>query len=197
MEGREIALSQIYNKIIVQRYSTDMGFKALMESVDADLFVVPRERRQYRWNKKKVEELAASLIRGLPIPPIYTFCNENGQLEILDGQQRIMSLYFYYIGKFFKDSKNIPFDYKDLDIENASNFETAWEEKYHNITSTQFFMELNEEKYNISYANLPVEIRRKIDYRTITLTEIKIADGVDVEPILHKIFTNLNCIKEE
>ena len=197
MGNREIVLSQIYNNISVQRYTTDMGFKVLMESVDANLFLVPRNRRQYCWNKKKVEELAASLIRGLPIPPIYTFRSETGRLEVIDGQQRLLSLYFYYIGKFFKSSKNIPFEYKDLDIEHISNFEAAWEEKYHNITSTQFFMELNEEKYDISYANLPVEIRRRIDCRTISIIEIKIADGIDAESTLHKIFTNLNCRKEE
>ena len=163
MERREIPLSQIYNKISIQQYKTDMGFKALVEGVHDNLFVIPEYQRKYRWNKKQVEELAVSLIRDLPIPPIYTFRNENGQLEILDGQQRIMSLYFYYIGKFFRNSKKSVFDYRDLDIENSLNFETALEEKYHNIVPTRFFMELNEGRCDISSASLPVEIKRKID----------------------------------
>ena len=192
MERREIPLSQIYNKISIQQYKTDMGFKALVEGVHDNLFVIPEYQRKYRWSKKQVEELAVSLIRDLPIPPIYTFRNENGQLEILDGQQRIMSLYFYYIGKFFRNSKKSVFDYRDLDIENSINFETALEEKYHNIVPTRFFMELNEGRCDISYASLPVEIKRKIDYRTISIIEIKIADERDLELTLHKIFTNLN-----
>lgn len=192
MKSKEVALSQIYNKISIQQYKTDMGFKALVEGVHDNLFVIPEYQRKYRWSKKQVEELAASLIRDLPIPPIYTFRNEKGQLEILDGQQRIMSLYFYYIGKFFKSSKNSVFDYRDLDVENAENFELALEKKYHNIVPTQFFMEFNEEKCDISYNTLPIDIKRKIDYRTISIIEIKISDGKDLDLTLHKIFTNLN-----
>lgn len=79
-----------------------MGFKALAEGVHDNLFVIPEYQRKYRWTKQQVEELATSLLRDLPIPPIYAFRNENGQLEILDGQQRVMSLYFYYIGRFLR-----------------------------------------------------------------------------------------------
>lgn len=98
----ETSLNEIYRKISIQQYKTDMGFKALAEGVHDNLFVIPEYQRKYRWTKQQVEELATSLLRDLPIPPIYAFRNENGQLEILDGQQRVMSLYFYYIGRFLR-----------------------------------------------------------------------------------------------
>ena len=82
------SILELYNHISVQQYKTDMGFKALVEGVHDNLFVIPEYQRKYRWSKTQVEELASSLIRDLPIPPIYTYRNENGQLEILDGQQR-------------------------------------------------------------------------------------------------------------
>ena len=91
----------------------EMGFKALVEGVHDNLLVIPEYQRKYRWSKEQVEELATSLIRDLPIPPIYTFRNELGQLEILDGQQRVMSLYFYFRGKFFKSPKESVFDYSE------------------------------------------------------------------------------------
>lgn len=187
-----LSLLDIYNQISIQQYKTDMGFKALVEGVHENLFVIPEYQRKYRWNKKQVEELAASLIRDLPIPPIYTFRNKDGQLEILDGQQRVMSLYFYFIGKFFRSSKNSVFDYSDLDIEHAQNFEQALENKYRNIVPTQFFMEIEGQRCDISYASLPVALKRKIDYRTISVIEIKIAEPEKRDVTLHKIFTNLN-----
>ena len=185
------SLLEIYNKISIQQYKTDMGFKALVEGVHENLFVIPEYQRKYRWTKEQVEELAASLVRDLPIPPIYTFRNEKGQLEILDGQQRVMSLYFYFIGKFFKSPKENGFDYSELDIEHAKNFEEALEEKY-NIVPTQFFMKIGEEKCDISYQTLPIEIRRKVDYLTISIVEIKISEMENRDVTLHKIFTNLN-----
>ena len=186
------SLLEIYNQISIQQYKTDMGFKALVEGVHDNLFVIPEYQRKYRWSKEQVEELATSLIRDLPIPPIYTFRNELGQLEILDGQQRVMSLYFYFRGKFFKSPKESVFDYSDLDVDNERSFEEVLEEKYHNIVPTQFFMTLNGEKYDISYETLPVALKRKIDYRTISVIEIKISEAEKRDVTLHKIFTNLN-----
>ena len=88
----------------IQQYKTDVGFRTLMESVNENLYIIPKYQRKYRWTKEQVISLAESLIYGLPIPPIYTCRNTENQLEILDGQQRIMSLFFYYIGSYFFDS---------------------------------------------------------------------------------------------
>lgn len=185
------SLLDIYNHISIQQYKTDMGFKSLVEGVHENLFVIPEYQRKYRWSKEQVEELAASLIRDLPIPPIYTFRNEKGQLEILDGQQRVMSLYFYFIGKFFKSSKESGFDYRELALDNVKNFEEALESQY-DIEPTHFYMNIGNERCDISYQELPVEIRRKVDYITIPVVEIKIANQELKDVTLHKIFTNLN-----
>ncbi len=57
-----------------------------------------------------------SLLRGMPIPPIYTCRNKDNQLEILDGQQRVMSLFFYYIGYFLNNRKNSAINFSELEI---------------------------------------------------------------------------------
>ena len=168
----ETSLNEIYRKISIQQYKTDMGFKALAEGVHDNLFVIPEYQRKYRWTKQQVEELATSLLRDLPIPPIYAFRNENGQLEILDGQQRVMSLYFYYIGRFFADTQQNVFDYRELDIDHTSNFEEALAKKY-DIVPTKFYMIFGKEKCDITYATLPKDIKRKVDYTTISVVEIK------------------------
>ena len=164
----ETSLNEIYRKISIQQYKTDMGFKALAEGVHDNLFVIPEYQRKYRWTKQQVEELATSLLRDLPIPPIYAFRNENGQLEILDGQQRVMSLYFYYIGRFFADTQQNVFDYRELDIDHTSNFEEALAKKY-DIVPTKFYMIFGKEKCDITYATLPKDIKRKVDYTTISV----------------------------
>lgn len=185
------AILEIYNSISAQQYKTDMGFRALAESVHDNLLVIPKYQRKYRWNKAQAEELAASLIRQFPIPPIYTYRNENGQLEILDGQQRVMSLYFYYIGKFFKNDKMGVFDYQEIDVESAGNFEAALEEKYEMVPA-DFYMQMGTDRYDISYKNLPAELRRKVDYLSVSVVEVKISDSKKKDEILHKIFVNLN-----
>ena len=64
--------------------------------------------------------LVDSLLNGFPIPPIYTCRNKENQLEILDGQQRVMSLFFYYIGYFLKVGKNSAVDFSALEMLNES-----------------------------------------------------------------------------
>ena len=185
------SILEIYNNISVQQYKTDMGFKALVEGVHDNMYVIPEYQRKFRWKKSQVEELAASLIRGLPIPPIYAYRNEHGQMEILDGQQRVMSLYFYYIGKFFKNDKESVFDYQEIDVESAGNFVAALEKKYE-IVPTDFYMNIDKERCDISYSRLPIELKRKVDYLVITIVEIKISNQDKKDEFLHKIFTNLN-----
>ena len=79
--------------VAVQQYKSDIGFRTLVESVNDNMYIIPKYQRKYRWKKEQVVSLVESLLRGLPIPPIYTCRNENNQLEILDGQQRVCLLY--------------------------------------------------------------------------------------------------------
>ncbi|MCI8887913.1 MAG: DUF262 domain-containing protein [Hungatella sp.] len=89
-----------------------MSFTSLMSGLEKGDYVIPRFQRMYRWSETQAEELAVSLVRGLPIPPIYCYRNRDQQMVILDGQQRILSLYLYYIGKFLKTKKNAFIDLK-------------------------------------------------------------------------------------
>ena len=89
-----------FEKARIQQYKSDVAFRTLVESVNENMYVIPKYQRKYRWSREQVAGLVDSLLRGLPIPPIYTYRNGENQLEILDGQQRVMSLFFYYIGYF-------------------------------------------------------------------------------------------------
>ena len=51
----------------------------------------------------------------------------------------------------------------------------------------------NEKGFNIDYADLPMEMKRRIDYTSITVIEIKIDDEKQRTKILRKIFENLNA----
>ena len=90
----EKSILEIYNNISVQQYKTDMGFRALVEGVHDNLFVIPEYQRKYRWSKTQVEDLATSLIRQFPIPPIYTYRNENGNFgRAAESNEPVFLLY--------------------------------------------------------------------------------------------------------
>ena len=177
--------------VAVQQYKSDIGFRTLVESVNDNMYIIPKYQRKYRWKKEQVVSLVESLLRGLPIPPIYTCRNENNQLEILDGQQRVMSLFFYYIGYFLNNKKESAIDFSEIDTQNCS-FAEALISQFQVEKLHIDLKDANGEKFNADYAALPIEIKRKVDYTAITVIEIKIGREDKRQEVLQTIFANLN-----
>ncbi len=71
----------------IQQYKTDVGFRTLVESVNENLYIIPKYQRKYRWTKEQVVSLVESLIFGLPIPPIYTCRNEKTNWKCLTANR--------------------------------------------------------------------------------------------------------------
>lgn len=175
----------------IQQYKTDVAFRTLVESVNENLYIIPKYQRKYRWSEKQVRDLAESLICGFPIPPIYTCRNEQNQLEILDGQQRVMSLFFYYIGYYMNKRKNSCIDFSKLVVEDKT-FEEALSEQYE-MEELHISLEGKQGKpINVDYKNLSPELKRQIDYTTVTVIEIKTNDEKIKLEVLRRIFKNLN-----
>ena len=61
----------IMTNMNITQVRSEIGFKTLVEGFDSMNFVIPKYQRKFIWKKDQVQELAISLLRGLPIPPIY------------------------------------------------------------------------------------------------------------------------------
>lgn len=194
-EALEVAKDiDIIENVMIQTVTTQMAFSSMMSGLERGDYIIPRFQRMYRWSESQVEELAISLVRGLPIPPIYCYRNREQQIVILDGQQRILSLYFYYIGKFLKRKKNAFIDVRKVtereegfreQLEKCGLKEKAYKMKYRE--------DMGDEKViDITYQTLSNRLKRKIDFSPITLVEINVDSEKYKERTLHKIFANLN-----
>ena len=65
----------------------------------------PDFQRQFVWTKKKQKELIKSVWRGVPLPMFYFAENGDGTREVIDGQQRLTTLFGFINRKSFH--KNI------------------------------------------------------------------------------------------
>ncbi len=151
-------------------------------------------QRMYRWSERQAEELVVSLVQGMPIPLVYCYRNREEQMVILDGQQRILSLYLYYIGKFLKRKKNAFVDLKKL-TDHEMGIRQGLEE--YGLKDKIYTMKLvgregNEREVDITYETLTAPQKRKIDFCPITLIQINVDSEQYRERTLHKIFANLN-----
>ena len=184
-------LLNMIKSVSVQQYKTDVAFRTLVEGVNENLYIIPKYQRKYRWSREQVTALVESLICGLPIPPIYTCRNECNQLEILDGQQRIMSLFFYYIGYYLNKRKSSSINFSELVVEDCT-FKEALLKQFELEELHINLIDKNSRPVNVDYAALPVELKRRIDYTMITVIEIKVDDEKRKPEVLRQIFSNLN-----
>ena len=192
-EAENAALDiELINNVMVQTIPQPMGFATVMQGIENDTFVIPSFQRVYRWTEVQVEELAISLVRGMPIPPIYGFHNRNNQIVILDGQQRLISLYLYYTGKRIKKKRNGFINAH----EKHGGFQDAlkrWELEEKTYKMKYIDSQTNEEKeVDITYEKLLPETKRIIDWRSLNIILITVDTPTYRERTTYKIFANLN-----
>ena len=60
----------------------------------------PTFQRRYVWSDKLASRLIESILLNVPIPPVYFSQNQNFELDVIDGQQRIYSIYRFAENQF-------------------------------------------------------------------------------------------------
>ncbi len=64
------------------------------------LNIQPSYQRNYVWDAKKASLLIESVLLGIPIPIIYLAEDQDGHFNVIDGQQRLTSLFAFLDGHF-------------------------------------------------------------------------------------------------
>jgi hypothetical protein len=86
----------------IKSYGADYPVDALVKRLQNDSIIIPTFQRGYVWTLPQASRFMESLLLGLPIPAIFLSREPNTQqLLVIDGQQRLQSLRFFYDG-FFK-----------------------------------------------------------------------------------------------
>ena len=78
----------------------------IVDMIDSGIIEIPLFQRNYVWDIKKASKLVESLILGLPVPELFFYSegDENSTYKIIDGQQRLLSIYFFVKGRFPKST---------------------------------------------------------------------------------------------
>lgn len=145
-----------------------MNIEAILNALKRGDYILPKYQRKYVWEKYQASNLVLSLIKNIPIPPLYLYYdNYTGKYVILDGQQRITSLFMYYNNIFYR-SKNgrEKIDFKVIS-KKLSEIDFLLEKKEF-IKETSSYKEIDnkikliykdiENKYNISKTTLNLEL---------------------------------------
>lgn len=91
-------------RLITQPY--DLVIESLVEQIKSNtlhlrpLSDLPHFQRRYVWPNKLSSRLIESILLSVPIPPCYLSQNEEFELDAIDGQQRLYSIYRFMENQF-------------------------------------------------------------------------------------------------
>lgn len=138
--------------------------------VEGELNLQPEYQRKFVWNSKTMSKFIESLLLSIPIPTIFLAENNDDTLEVIDGQQRLSTIFAFMRSKF--DNK---------DVEFPDNLNELAELK---LTGLDTLIQYNGKKY------IDIEdVQRKFNNVSLPIIIIK---KDSTEDIKYDIFSRIN-----
>lgn len=101
----------LYN---ITSWGADLTFRELITMYEENELLKPELQRKYVWDKKEASRFIESILLGLPVPSIFLALTKDEDRLIIDGYQRIMTIYDYVRGVYSKDNKVFKLANSDL-----------------------------------------------------------------------------------
>jgi len=152
----------------IASHGVDYDVEGLVKRLNRGDILIPPFQRDYVWNISEASRLVESILLGLPIPGVFLARDsETNQLLVIDGQQRLKSLQFYYNG-FFNPKPD-------------------------SRTKRTFKLKKVQERFEgLEYSELPASDRRTLDDAAIHATIIKQETPSDDNTSIYHVFERLN-----
>lgn len=83
----------------------DFNTRTIVDFIDSGAITIPGFQRNYVWDAKRASRLIESIIVGLPIPQVFLYEQDRDKFLVIDGQQRLMSIYYFVKERFPRKEK--------------------------------------------------------------------------------------------
>lgn len=85
----------------ISSYGADYDVDGLVRRLNRGDIFIPDFQRDYVWTIQEASRFIESLLLGLPVPGVFLAKEpESNKLLVIDGQQRLMTLLYFYKGVF-------------------------------------------------------------------------------------------------
>jgi hypothetical protein len=79
-------------KVVTDGYDMSLG-ELINLYRDNELKIDPVFQRLFRWDDERKTRFIESILLGIPFPPIFVYQDKNGVWELIDGLQRLSTLF--------------------------------------------------------------------------------------------------------
>ncbi len=147
----------------ITSYGADYPVDALVKRIEDSSILIPDFQRKYVWKQPQASRFIESLLLGLPVPGVFLEKEPGKQrLLIIDGQQRLLTLYYFYEGIFEPTGRSF------------------------SLTGVQSQFE------GLTYKTLSVEDRLRLDDAIIHATVVRQDEPTDDRGSIYHVFERLN-----
>ena len=151
------------HRYAISSYGADYPVDSLVKRLRDGSIYVPSFQRGFVWDLKDASRFVESLLLGLPVPSIFLSKeSDSGKLLVVDGQQRLSSLKYFYDGVW--EPTQVTFSLRGVD----KTFEGK------------------------TYQTLRDEDRRRLDDAILHATVFKQDEPTDDESGVYQVFERLN-----
>lgn len=171
----------------------DYNVMTINNLIESGIISMPAFQRNYVWERKRASRFIESLILGLPVPQIFLYQIDRNKYSVIDGQQRLLTLYFFikqrfpkrgkrtFLRRVFDENGNIPNDILS-DNELFQDFKLQLEKQENGIPNP-----LNNKKYHTldSFQKLAFDL---MPIRCMSIRQNRPDDDASI----YEIFSRLN-----
>ncbi|HEY9130484.1 MAG TPA: DUF262 domain-containing protein [Dyella sp.] len=98
------------NDLQVEEYDitaapNDFNILTIFSFIESGAVEIPGFQRNYVWDIGRASKLIESLILGLPVPQVFLYEVDRNKFFVIDGQQRLMSIYYFIKKRFPRKDK--------------------------------------------------------------------------------------------
>lgn len=176
----------------------DYNITTLISLIERGYMKIPSFQRNYVWKKDMASKFIESIIIGLPIPQLFLFERERNNFLVIDGQQRLITIYLFKKQRFPKNDvarsvirKYLSFGKQIPDSELASD---NFEDFKLKLPSTSIQKnQLDKLKYDTLSTIETYDFKGEFDFnRTIRTITIKQITPCNDDSSMFEIFSRLN-----
>ena len=171
----------------------DFNVLTIFSFVESGAVKIPGFQRNYVWDIGRASKLIESLILGLPVPQIFLYEEGRNNFLVIDGQQRLMSIYYFMKMRFPKKEKRVELR-QIFDGQGSFPEEIIYDDTYFSGFNLQLPQKLPDRpnKFKgLNYSTLG-DYKSQFELRPIRNVIIKQNAPKDEDSSIYEIFNRLN-----
>ena len=171
----------------------DFNVTTIYSFIESGAVRIPGFQRNYVWDIKRASKLIESIIIGLPVPQVFLYEDGRNKFLVIDGQQRLMSIYYFMKQRFPRKEKRAELrQFFDQEGRIADNI--LYNDKYFtkfDLALPRLSLERPNKFTGLNYSTLG-DHKVSFDLRTIRNVIVKQTHPRNDDSSIYEIFNRLN-----